>query len=276
MQITAHTPTVLGVSQFGIPLDSARLNSALANSYWRVSVVDITGSTQTDLTTAVRKNEARHGEVLVTEFQSAGRGRLDRSFVAQPGTALLFSFYITPDSEKNEWGWLPLLAGQALCKSMEEILKKTSVIGPLLKWPNDILIGDRKVGGILAERIDSENGPGVVVGIGINFFATREELPVSNATSLVIEGFTGTSRADLLISFLKNMSAYLERWSSGDLSLIQEYIDRSATIGKLVAIELPSGDRIDSVARSIARSGALILENGSQITVGDVIHLRAD
>lgn len=239
-------------------------------------MVDITGSTQTDLTAAVRKNEVRHGEVLVTEFQSAGRGRLDRSFVAQPGTALLFSFFITPSAAKIELGWIPLLAGQALCKSMEEVLTTTSSTKPLLKWPNDILISDRKVGGILAERIDSENGPGVVVGIGLNFFATREELPVSNATSLSLEGFTGTSRADLLISFLKNMSAYLERWDRGDLSLIQEYIDRSATIGKEVSIELPSGDRIDSVARSIARSGALILENGSQITVGDVVHLRAD
>jgi len=239
-------------------------------------VVDITGSTQTDLTAAVRKNEVRHGEVLVTEFQSAGRGRLDRSFVAQPGTALLFSFYITPDAANIELGWIPLLAGQALCKSMEDVLVITSSMKPLLKWPNDILISDRKVGGILSERIDSEDGPGVVVGIGINFFATREELPVSNATSLSLEGFTGTSRADLLVSFLKNMSAYLERWDRGDLFLIQEYIDRSATIGKEVSIELPSGDRIDSVAVSIARSGALILENGSQITVGDVVHLRAD
>ncbi|MDP1719696.1 MAG: biotin--[acetyl-CoA-carboxylase] ligase [Candidatus Nanopelagicaceae bacterium] len=263
------------MSLFGIPLDSARLNSALENSYWRVSVVDITGSTQTDLTTAVRKNGAKHGEVLVTEFQSAGRGRLDRSFVAQPGTALLFSFFIKPDAVKNEWGWLPLLAGQAICKSMEEVLKITSEMRPLLKWPNDILINDRKVGGILAERIDSENGPGVVVGIGLNFFATREELPVSNATSLALEGFTGTSRADLLVSFLKNMSAYLERWESDDFSLIQEYIDRSATIGKAISIELPSGEKVESVAVSIARSGALILENGSQITVGDVIHLRA-
>lgn len=239
-------------------------------------MVDITGSTQTDLTAAVRKNEVRHGEVLVTEFQSAGRGRLDRSFVAQPGTALLFSFYITPDAEKNELGWIPLLAGQALCKSMEEVLAITSSMKPLLKWPNDILISDRKVGGILSERIDSENGPGVVVGIGLNFFATRDQLPVSNATSLALEGFTGTSRADLLISFLKNMSAYLERWDRGDLSLIQEYIDRSATIGKEVSIELPSGEKVESVAVSIARSGALLLENGSQITVGDVVHLRAD
>lgn len=239
-------------------------------------MVDITGSTQTDLAAAVRKNEARHGEVLVTEFQSAGRGRLDRSFVAQPGTALLFSFYITPSAAKIELGWLPLLVGQALCKSMEEVLKITSSMKPLLKWPNDILISDRKVAGILAERIDSENGPGVVVGIGLNFFATREELPVSNATSLALEGFIGTSRADLLVAFLKNMSAYLERWDSGDLSLIQEYIDRSATIGKAVSIELPNGEKVQSVAVSIARSGALILENGSQITVGDVVHLRSD
>lgn len=239
-------------------------------------MVDITGSTQTDLTTAVRKNEVRHGEVLVTEFQSAGRGRLDRSFVAQPGTALLFSFFITLDKEKIELGWLPLLAGQALCKSMEEVLTITSTTKPSLKWPNDILLNDRKVGGILAERVDSENGPGVVVGIGLNFFATQEELPVSNATSLVLEGFVGTSREELLISFLKNMSSYLQRWDRGDVSLMREYIDRSATIGKAVSIELPNGEKVESVAVSVAPSGALILENGSQITVGDVVHARAN
>jgi BirA family biotin operon repressor/biotin-[acetyl-CoA-carboxylase] ligase len=159
---------------------------------------------------------------------------------------------------------------------MEEVLTITSRIRPLLKWPNDILINDRKVGGILTERIDSENGPSVVVGIGLNFFATQEELPVSNATSLAIEGFAGSSREELLLSFLKNMSAYLERWQSGDLSLIQEYIDRSATIGRAVSIELPSGEKLESMALSVARSGALILENGSQITVGDVVHLRAN
>ena len=243
-------------------------------------MVDITGSTQNDLTALIRKNEAREGDVLVTEFQSAGRGRLDRSFIAEPGSALLFSFYFipsfNPSEEKRELGWLPLLAGQALCAAMEKIPNSDSLIRPLLKWPNDILINDRKVAGILTERIDSINGTGVVIGIGINFFATREQLPVPNATSLVLEGFSEPDREELLISFLVRMSEYLTRWENGDLSLLAEYRDRSRTLGQAISIELPTGERIEADATSIDQSGALVLKDGRQITVGDVVHLRTN
>ena len=243
-------------------------------------MVDITGSTQNDLTALIRKNEAREGDVLVTEFQSAGRGRLDRSFIAHPGSALLFSFYFIPSSiptqEKREWGWLPLLAGQALCAALEEIPNSDSFIKPLLKWPNDVLLNDRKVAGILTERIDSINETGVVIGIGINFFATREELPVPNATSLVLEGLSEPDREELLISFLMKMSEYLTRWENGDLSLLAEYRDRSSTLGQVISVELPTGEIVEGDATSIDQSGALLLKDGRQITVGDVVHLRTN
>lgn len=243
-------------------------------------MVDITGSTQNDLTASIRRNQGREGDVLVTEFQSAGRGRLDRSFIAQPGSALLFSFYFIPSvnssKEKRELGWLPLLAGQALGASMDDVFKCDPLRRPLLKWPNDILINDRKVAGILTERIESKNGVGVVVGIGINFFANREQLPVLNATSLALEGFVEPDREKLLISFLVRMSEYLKRWEFGDLSLLDEYIDRSATLGQAISIEFPTGEIIESEAIAIDRSGALILEDGRQITVGDVVHLRTN
>ena len=243
-------------------------------------MVDITGSTQNDLTALIRNNKAREGDVLVSEFQSAGRGRLDRSFIAEPGSALLFSFFVipkvNPSEAKRELGWIPLLAGQALCAALEENLQFDSVQRPLLKWPNDILINDRKVAGILAERIDSINETGVVIGIGINFFATREELPVPNATSLVLEGFREPDREMLLISFLWKMSEYLTRWEDGDLSLLSEYRDRSGTLGQAVTVELPTGEIIEGDAASIDPSGALLLRDGRQITVGDVVHLRTN
>ena len=243
-------------------------------------MVDITGSTQNDLTALIRKNEAREGDVLVAEFQSAGRGRLDRSFIAEPGSALLFSFYFIPSfnslEEKREWGWLPLLAGQALCSAMEDNLEFDSAKRPELKWPNDVLINDRKVAGILAERIDSFNETGVVIGIGINFFATHDQLPVPNATSLVLEGFSEPDREKLLISFLRRMSEYMTRWENGDLSLLVEYRDRSRTLGQTISIELPTGEIIEGDASSIDQSGALVLKDGREITVGDVVHLRTN
>ena len=256
------------------------MNSALESSYWRVSVVDITGSTQNDLTALIRNNQAREGDVLVTEYQSAGRGRLDRSFIAEPGSALLFSFFIipkvNPSGAKRELGWIPLLAGQALCAALQEAANPDSPIEPLLKWPNDILINDRKVAGILTERIDSINRAGVVIGIGVNFFANREKLPAPNATSLVIEGFRQPDREELLISFLIKMSEYLKRWENGDSSLLAEYRDRSRTLGQAVTIELPTGEIIEGDAASIDHSGALLLKDGRKITVGDVVHLRTN
>ena len=237
-------------------------------------MVDITGSTQNDLSTLIRRGEAAHGDVLVTEFQSAGRGRLDRSFVAQPGTALLFSFCIIPAETKYEFGWLPLLAGQALCSALEEVFNIDSSLSPQLKWPNDVLLNDRKIAGVLTERIDTVNGLGVVIGVGLNFYSTQDQLPIPNATSLAIEGFTGSSREQLLVLFLVRMSEYLVRWESEDFTLLDDYRDRSATVGRDISIELPNGEKLESRAISIDRSGALVLDGGRRITVGDVVHLR--
>ncbi len=74
-------------------------------------MVEVTGSTQDDLAALITRNEAINGEVLVTEYQSAGRGRLDRTFDASQSSALLFSLYLQPKREKSEWSFLPLLAG---------------------------------------------------------------------------------------------------------------------------------------------------------------------
>ena len=273
MQITAHTPTVLGVSTFGIPLDSERINSALKKSYWRVRVVNSTGSTQNDLSLLVRNKEESVGAVLVAEFQSTGRGRLDRSFTAEPGTALLFSFYITPSRPTSEWGWLPLLAGQALCAALESAAPANENRRLHLKWPNDILIGELKVAGLLSERIDADGQLGVVVGIGINVNATQEQLPVTTATSLLLQGFGECDRSTLLVAILEQMANYLKRWEAGDTSLMNEYRSKSATLGRSVRVDLPGGAIVESKAVSVAKSGALILANGSEITVGDVVHL---
>ena len=81
------------------------------SQYWRVSVVEVTGSTQDDLTQLVADKKASNGDVIATEFQSAGRGRLDRKFDAPASSALLFSFYIEPKREKSDWSFLPLLTG---------------------------------------------------------------------------------------------------------------------------------------------------------------------
>ena len=91
-------------------LSSTAITGALSSPYWRVSVIEETSSTQTLL----RESNPTPGSVIATEFQSAGRGRLDRTFEAAKSCALLFSFYVEPKRSRSEWGWIPLIAGMAV------------------------------------------------------------------------------------------------------------------------------------------------------------------
>ena len=123
-------------------------------------MVDLTASTQSDLAELVNSSVAKSGEVIAAEFQSNGRGRLDRTFEAPPQSALLFSFYIAPQRARSDWSFISFLAALA----MREVITENLVENTTLKWPNDILIGDKKVAGLLAQQI----GDGVIVGIGLN------------------------------------------------------------------------------------------------------------
>ena len=133
----------MGIEMLRGPLDKSLINS-LVTQYWRVSVVELTSTTQGDLVQRVREGKARVGDVITAEFQSAGRGRLDRTFEAAKGTALLFSFYIEPKRNRDDWGWLPLIAGYSVAKTLH-------AFHATLKWPNDILVDDLKISGMLSE-----------------------------------------------------------------------------------------------------------------------------
>lgn len=231
-----------------------------------------TGSTQDDLVRASRAGESSSGEVLITEFQSAGRGRLAREFVAPTGAAILFSAFVIPRVTGGSWSWLPLLASQAVYKSIQTQINA----GPRLslKWPNDVLLDDLKIAGLLCERVESATGPGIVIGIGINVFTTREQLPTQTASSLDLAGFSNIDREDLFVTLLQNLTKYLRRWESVDQTLLSEYVDCSSTIGRVVRVEMPNGVIHESKALGIETSGSLILEDETVISVGDVVHLR--
>ena len=247
------------------PLDSAVISQKISR-YWRVSVVEVTGSTQDDLAALVARDEAIHGAVLVTEYQSAGRGRLDRTFDAPQSSALLFSLFIEPKREKNEWSILPLLAGLVSTLAISELDPRFTVE---LKWPNDLQIAGKKLGGIIAQATDS----GVVIGIGINVGMNRSELPIELATSLMIEEFGILDRNLILASILNNFEELLGRWEDGE-DLRHLYRERSATLSQKIQVELPGGEKRNGFAEDISPAGELILEGGERITVGDIVHLR--
>ncbi len=237
-------------------LDQTSINVALKGGYWSVHAVEQIDSTQS----ALKSSSPKHGDVIVAEYQSAGRGRLDRTFEAQPGSALLFSAYIEPRRHRDEWGFIPLLVGL----SVAEVLG----IEFYTKWPNDILSDGGKVGGILCEV----HGDGIVIGIGLNVSMTEQELPVPTASSILLTVGRAPDRNELLTAILKEIAFNLAEWESGE-DLIDDYLDSSATMGKRVSVQLPDGRKIEGVAAGISNNGELLLDSGEVISVGDIIHL---
>ena len=161
------------------PLSSVALTKQVVRpgGLWsEVLVVARTGSTNTDCAARARAG-APEGLVLAAEEQTAGRGRLGRTWLSPPRAALTFSVLLRPAGvPPARRGWLPLLAGVATATAVRHV----SGLDARLKWPNDLVLGPRKLAGILAEQ----SGDAVIVGIGVNVSATRAELPVTGAAAL--------------------------------------------------------------------------------------------
>jgi BirA family transcriptional regulator, biotin operon repressor / biotin---[acetyl-CoA-carboxylase] ligase len=249
-----------------------------------LDVVASTGSTNADLLARAGAGGpgAAEGAVLVAEEQTAGRGRLGRSWSSVPGASLTFSVLLRPAPVRpDRRGWLPLLAGVAVVSAVQS----AAGVDATLKWPNDVLADGRKLAGILAEQ--SPDAAAVVLGIGLNVAAPRDALPVSPtglaATSLLAEG-ADVPREALLLSVLSE----LERWYLAFLAdpeparagLLSAYRSVSATLGRAVRVELPGGRVLAGRATDIDSEGRLLVaaDGGGPVTpvsAGDVIHLRS-
>jgi BirA family transcriptional regulator, biotin operon repressor / biotin---[acetyl-CoA-carboxylase] ligase len=261
------------------PLDVARLTGELpgiGEPWTAIEVVRQTGSTNTDLL-ARAASGAAEGLVLVAEEQVAGRGRLGRSWVTPPGTALTFSVLLRPgDMPATRHGWLPLIAGISVATATRAV----SGVQARLKWPNDVLIGDGKLAGILAEAARDA----VVIGIGVNVSTSPDELPAGpgglRATSLLAAG-APVAREALLTEILRALGQRYERFRADSdperSGLLAEYRDLSATIGADVRVELPGGATLAGQAAGIDGDGRLLVrssEGERAVAAGDVIHVR--
>ena len=240
------------------PLRTAALARALAPDGWRVEVLRTTASTN-----AVVAQRAREGEpaglVVVAEHQSAGRGRLDRVWVSPPRAGLTLSVLLRPELSAGRLPWVPLWGGVAVARALRE----QTGVDAVLKWPNDVLIRDRKVCGLLAEQ----PLPGLVVlGLGLNVSTRRDELPVPTATSLLLEDATTTDRDTVLRALLRSLTAVLAEASP------EGYRALCSTIGSRVRLELPGG-AVEGIAEAVDDGGRLVVA-GRAHPAGDVVHLR--
>ena len=264
-------------------LDEGALRARALGGLWTaVDVVASTGSTNADLLArAAAAPDAPEGQVLVAEEQTAGRGRLGRSWTSVPGASLTFSVLLRPAAvPAGRRGWLPLLTGVAVASAVRAV----AGVDAVLKWPNDVLAGDRKLVGILAEQ--SPDGSAVVIGTGMNVATPADALPVSAtglpATSLLVEG-AAVSREELLLAILRRLADwYLAFRADPDparTGLLDAYRSLSATIGRQVRVEMPVGRMVTGVARDIDSDGRLLIQetgatNITPVSAGDVIHVR--
>jgi BirA family transcriptional regulator, biotin operon repressor / biotin---[acetyl-CoA-carboxylase] ligase len=262
-------------------LDKARLTGATPElpPDLTVEVVDELESTNAEVADRARAG-APSGLVVVADHQSAGRGRLDRSWSSPPGTAVTFSLLLRPTVELRSWPWIPLLTGYAVDKAVKALGPGLPEAG--VKWPNDVLIGDRKVAGILVERVDTPDGPAAVVGVGINVCLGADELPVPHATSLEIELGRGVDRTDVLVEVLAAVKEAYDAWEVGGepagQRLAESYAAACVTVGRDVRVDLPDGSVLEGTATGIDADGRLAVDvDGTTHTVaaGDVVHVRA-
>jgi len=149
---------------------------------------------------------APEGAVAATDEQTEGRGRLGRSWHAPLGSSVLFSIVLVPPVPAERLAGLSPVAGEAVA----EAVAAESGLATTVKHPNDVLIGGRKVCGILAEALPDG---GAVLGAGLNHRIPEESLPVPTATSLAVEG-VDADRALLLAAILERLEAHYDRWVS--------------------------------------------------------------
>jgi BirA family transcriptional regulator, biotin operon repressor / biotin---[acetyl-CoA-carboxylase] ligase len=231
-----------------------------------------TGSTNSDLL-ALARDGAPEGVVLVADHQTAGRGRLDRVWEAPAGASLLVSVLLRPDLPLQQAYRVTMATALAASEACEEV----AGFRPLLKWPNDLVVDDRKLAGILAEsvltggRLDA-----VVVGMGLNV-NWPDDLPDRlglDATAANLVAGHDVDRGDLLVSFLRR----LEEWYGNERDLLAAYRERSATLGREVRVEV-AGGWFEGRAVDVSGEGHLVVElpagERREVAVGDVVHLRA-
>lgn len=248
------------------------MSSAIAP---RFVAVEHTGSTNADLRAhAAEVEEWPHLSTLVTRDQRAGRGRLDRTWIAPAGSALAVSVLLRAlPTESAARGWIPLAAGAAMAEAITAQLPGHDVA---VKWPNDVLVDGRKICGILAEA----TADAVVVGAGVNTAMSREQLPLPTATSFAALG-ADVDEDRLLSMYLRTLDEYLVALTASEDAVASglhgAVSARCATLGQRVRVSLPAGATLEGTASAIDAEGRLLVEAEGRehaVSAGDVVHVR--
>ncbi|MDR4492971.1 MAG: biotin--[acetyl-CoA-carboxylase] ligase [Nitrospirales bacterium] len=248
---------------------------------------DDLSSTNTFALELIRKNP-QDGTLIFANRQTDGRGRLDRNWFSPPDRNIYASLIkrlpcITPIQDA---GWVPLLAGLAIVQAIEESADQSLV----LKWPNDILMREKKLGGILCETAtDFEGTRWVVIGFGINVNQAKISLPFElqeTVTSLQQESGRQWDRLSLLQGMASSVESIFSDSAFNNLPAWKNaYQARCSTIGQTIQVKFPDGSILTGIAQSIGEQGQLKVcpipslakpqsDRMVDIHAADILHIR--
>ncbi len=238
---------------------------------WQVQEFESLDSTNTWLVDQARAGAAE-GLVARADFQTSGRGRLDRRWEAPARSALLTSILLRPTLDESD----RFLVTAIVALSARAALVRLCGVRPDVKWPNDLIVREQKLGGILAEFVPATSGPpAVVVGIGLNLSSHPAQVASTDIVEISGLRLDPVTVLDILLEELEIRRALLD--SSEGRSEIRRELRRSlVTLGRAVRVERVT-DVVEGVAVDVDDAGRILLENDDgvvAIPVGDVVHLR--
>lgn len=273
------------------PLTRDTIHSTLSTTWLgrRIEIFDCLPSTNREAA-QLAQAEVEHGTVVAADSQTAGRGRLSRTWFSPPGANLYCSIILRtagPPERLTEWlSWLPLISALAAAEAIEQV----SSIQVSVKWPNDLLISERKVGGILCESgTGTRSDPFQIIGIGINVNLDHDDWPADlrdSATSLWQERKIVVDRNRLLAQLLLELEQCLDELvMHGTNRIGLAYYQRCSTIAHTIRATLANGDVVVGLAEGIGQDGSLrvrpqAIQPGSEtpevihLRVADIIHVR--
>lgn len=273
------------------PLTRETIHSTLSTSWLghRIELFDCLPSTNREAV-HLAQAEVEHGTVVIADCQTAGRGRLSRTWFSPPGANIYCSTILRttyPSERFTEWlSWLPLISALAAAEAIEQ----TSSIQVSVKWPNDLLISARKVGGILCESgTGTRSSPFQIIGIGINVNLDLDDWPPdlrASSTSIWQERNIVVDRNRLLAQLFLELEQCIDELAiHGTSRIASAYHQRCSSIGQTVQATLANGDAVVGLAEGIGQDGSLQVRprevhSGSGtpevicLRVADIIHVR--
>ncbi len=257
-----------------IPTEGYPLTAAVSP---RVHVIESVDSTNAKLLRDVESDPDAHPHLslLVTRDQRAGRGRLDRTWVTPPGSAVAISVVLRVGAVAvHDRGWIPLVAGAAMVDAVAAQLPGRAVA---LTWPNDVLVDGRKICGILAEVLPADPHT-VILGAGVNTAMAEADLPVPTATSFAVSG-VDVDEDRLLSDYVGGLRDLIAALAVGGGGVVGATVtERCGTLGAQVSVTLPDDTTLIGSAVRLDPDGRLVVATGdgveSIVGAGDVVHVR--